>query len=204
MMRLLNIIEGWFFKPKNCYSSNSAPFSPSQQNPPSLSLGSQTVDAADNITLEGCESNTDEENKRIPLIQKELNRFIQSAEFASWILDSKNAVDLEQTEGLTLGQVLAKLQSSKAHLVVQFYYQRWTTVVGYRNPGSSVVFCNRKYHNNYTIAEEASNLAHEAAHIIDVTAPLCGFQHDFDPTPRRPFSVNYRINQAFEDLDDHE
>lgn len=199
-MSLLGTIRG-LFAPRTCYSSNSPVNGGSLANIGKPIAPIANFDPTDNITLEGCASNTDEENARIPIIQKELNRFLQSKEFADWLCDAKNGLDLEQTEGLTNIEVVEKIQTSKAHLVVQFYYKFWGNVVGYRNPGSNVVYCNRKYHDNYSIAEEASNLAHEACHIIDVTAPLQGFQHDFANTPIRPYSVNYRVNQAFEDLD---
>lgn len=152
-----------------------------------------------NYSIDGdADYNTDEEMSRLPFIEKMLNEYIMSEQFETFMTDPKNALDLNQTEGLGLSEMIAQIRMSTAHIVVRFYYQPFTRTIGYRNPGENIVYCNRKYHDGYTLTDELSNILHEFLHIINVTGPLEGFQHDFEATLRRPFSVNYMANKAVE------
>jgi hypothetical protein len=153
-------------------------------------------------TIDGDHGNTPEENARIPAIQDGVNRYFKSQEFHDYFCTPANGLDLNQTEGLSAENVIKKINSSTAHIVIKFYYSAFTRTIGYRNPGENIVYCNRKYHDGYSINDEISNVAHEFLHIIEVTAPLVGFQHDFQATPRRPFSVNYFANSAIESFKD--
>jgi hypothetical protein len=66
-------------------------------------------------------------------------------------------------------------------------------VVGYTTPDTSVITSNRRFFDGYTPAEIAGNLAHEWMHKI-------GFDHDFNATARRPYSVPYAIGDLVESL----
>jgi len=146
--------------------------------------------------------NTEDENGRIPDLEHGVNKYLLSKEFEDFMVNPENGLDLDQTEGLSRQGVIDKIKSSKATVQVRFYYSRFSRVVGYRNPGENIIYCNRKYHDSYSLQDEISNIAHEILHIIDVTGPLQGFQHDFNATARRPFSVNYRANAAIESFHD--
>ena len=65
------------------------------------------------------------------------------------------------------------------------WYKKWS-VVGYGNPGQPEIFMNSYYFNSFTLADIAGNMAHEWCHKI-------GFDHDFNRTSRRPYSVPYAI-----------
>lgn len=196
--RALFSVEHVLGLPKTCYTANP----PSKANPAhavTIIVNTPVEPSGFNWTLEGDEYwNTAKEQAKIPLIEAAMNKYLWSNDFENFILNPANGLDINQLEGLTPAQALNKLRSEKIHMVLRFYYDRWTTTVGYRNPGENIVYCNRKYHDYYSIKDEASNLSHEGAHIINVTAPLCGFQHDYQDTPRRPFSMNYRINAAYD------
>jgi hypothetical protein len=84
----------------------------------------------------------------------------------------------------------------RIHLDLALYsppwYKKWS-VVGYTYPGKPRIYLNRNYFNSYTIAEIAANLAHEWTHKL-------GFDHDFDRTARRPYSVPYGVGCVVEKL----
>ena len=60
-------------------------------------------------------------------------------------------------------------------------------------PDTSVITSNRRFFDNFTPAEIAGNLAHEWMHKI-------GFDHDFNSTSRRPYSVPYAVGDLVESL----
>jgi hypothetical protein len=70
-------------------------------------------------------------------------------------------------------------------------------VIGYGNPGTNKIYLNTKYLDMYNInnlvdlMRIGSNLLHEHSHD-------CGFSHDFYPTKRRPNSLSYILNRAYE------
>lgn len=55
-------------------------------------------------------------------------------------------------------------------LIVTMYNRRFSKVVGYTTPNSSVVFTNRKFHDSFSHCQVAANLTHEWSHKM-------GFDH---------------------------
>lgn len=96
---------------------------------------------------------------------------------------------LVQTNGKTPAQVVSDLRENNLEAPVHYYYEE-SNVVGYRNPPKPDIYFNRYFHNNYGVCATASNAAHEWSHSI-------GYDHDYEPTARRPYSVPYSINAAF-------
>lgn len=144
-----------------------------------------------NYTLSSdMDSNTAAETARIPLIENALNDFIHDDYFLKYFVDPKNGLDLNQTNGMTALDTVSFIRKSSYHLVISFYWED-TDVIGYHYPDENIIYCNRKFHDIYSITDEMSNVLHEALHAIN-------FQHDFDPTDRRPNSVNYKANSAVE------
>jgi len=99
---------------------------------------------------------------------------------------------LAQTENRSNKEVINHLRSLKGSVPVVMYYS-FKNVVGYRSPPSPTVYTNSKFHNNANACERASNLAHEA-----VGHSLGNYDHDYYETSRRPYSVPYSLNTAFE------
>jgi hypothetical protein len=73
------------------------------------------------------------------------------------------------------------------------YHSRWSSTVGYTYPNTVRTWINRKFFSRYGLAEICGNVAHEYCHKI-------GFEHSFQPTPSRPFSVPYGIGNLVEEL----
>lgn len=96
---------------------------------------------------------------------------------------------LIQTNGKTPAQVVNDLRENELQAPVHYYYEN-SSVVGYRQPPYIDIYFNRKFHDNYGTCATASNAAHEWSHSI-------GYDHDFNATARRPYSVPYSINAAF-------
>jgi hypothetical protein len=66
-------------------------------------------------------------------------------------------------------------------------------VVGYGTEGGDTITTNRRFFSNFTPAEMAGHLAHEWLH-------KAGFEHDYQPTARRPDSVPYELGELIEKL----
>jgi hypothetical protein len=71
------------------------------------------------------------------------------------------------------------------------WFQR--KVVGYTTPSSDTITTNRRFFSGFDQSEIAGHLAHEWLHKI-------GFDHDFNATARRPFSVPYELGELIEKL----
>jgi hypothetical protein len=85
-----------------------------------------------------------------------------------------------------------------AHIDLTLYsppfYKKWS-VVGYGYPGQPQIFMNWNYFNSYDIAQVAANIAHEWTHKL-------GFDHDYNRTARRPYSVPYGVGCLVQTLID--
>jgi len=139
-----------------------------------------------NITLIAGDSCNDKEKLLIPQIEAQIFAAINMQEFHDFMCDPENGLDLDQTNGQTAEEVVATIRTYLVSATIEYYYED-TDIIGYRNEGESVIWCNRKFHDDYSILDESSNVGHEATHLM-------GYFHDFDYTDRRPFSVCYRFN----------
>ena len=142
---------------------------------------------------------TDEERALLPKVQKKLNEVMQSQCFADHLILEKYRSKLVQTNGLTREEVVKKLQTGKVSIPVKFYLDEDSGVYGYTYPNDPTIYLNRYYrtkedykNGDWGLCAEVSNEAHEAAH----KAPMGGFDHDFNATKQRPFSVPYSVNFA--------
>lgn len=72
-------------------------------------------------------------------------------------------------------------------------YTRKRSTVGSTSPGITTVYMNRRAlrFEEAGWGEIAGNMAHEHCHKL-------GFDHDFESTPKRPFSVPYAIGDMVE------
>lgn len=76
------------------------------------------------------------------------------------------------------------------NLEIDDYYS-FKRVIAYTKKHIKTIFVNTKYFDNTTHCAAGSNFCHEYGH-------KKGFLHDFWATARRPFSICYKINRAFE------
>ncbi|MBN22981.1 MAG: hypothetical protein CL678_16975 [Bdellovibrionaceae bacterium] len=84
----------------------------------------------------------------------------------------------------------------QADLDLQLYWARWWKkwrVVGYTYPNTSRIYMNKYYFNVFTPSDVAGNMAHEWMHKI-------GFDHDFNRTARRPYSVPYAVGDLISEI----
>lgn len=115
-----------------------------------------------------------------------VNQTIQTQCFRDFMV--KRA--LIQTNGKTNTQVVDHLQGVKLDLPSHFYYDRFSRVVGYRQPPKPDLHFNTKFWAGATSCNRASNMAHEGSH-------TAGYGHDYKASTRRPYSVPYSINMGF-------
>lgn len=139
---------------------------------------------------------------------------IAAVERAAWIANNVKNSDcfrefmagrkLIETNGRTPDEVAAHLQSIAGAVPVSFYFRCLTAsqkcnsptaAIAYRQPPDPAVFFNRAYYDvtsaDFDIYELAGSLAHEA-----LGHSLGGYDHAFDWTPDRDFSVPYSISGA--------
>ena len=82
--------------------------------------------------------------------------------------------------------------------VINLYVDDYYTVkkvVGYTLLSSKYIRVNTKYFDTNSNKRVGSNLLHEYGHLV-------GFSHDFRRTARRPFSICYQLNKAYEECHD--
>lgn len=147
-----------------------------------------------NFTFKCSSTCTVGEVKRITETQELIKKFIDSKCFDDAWLSFKR---LEQTNGLKNQGIIDKVRSSSVKdIPIIFYWPTWrqsNNVIGYTYPDQPEIYLNRSFRadSTWTVWSEASNLFHESLHKI-------GFDHDFNSTERRPFSIPYRGNRAVE------
>jgi hypothetical protein len=92
-------------------------------------------------------------------------------------------------------EIISQLGST-IHLKVLTYYTA-NNVIGYGNASTVDIYVNTKYLVNDSVEDLedlmdiGSNLVHEHGHD-------CGFEHDFRSTKRRPNSICYVLNRAYD------
>lgn len=129
---------------------------------------------------------TKDELEVLGISEQLANQLVKSQCFAQ-VMESRGLI---QTDGKTPKEVVEHIKTARLSVPVTMYY-KWGNVVGYRNPGDPTVYTNRRFHAGATACSRASNLTHEWSHVL-------GYGHDFKATVRRPKSVPYSINFAFQ------
>lgn len=102
--------------------------------------------------------------------------------------------ELSDVEGLTVSEIIALFY----HMDLDLYtYYTFKNVIGYGVESDSRIYLNTKYLRTYNLGNMldimriGSNLLHEDSHDK-------GFAHDFLLTSRRPNSISYILNRAYE------
>ena len=136
---------------------------------------------------------TEAEREKIKRVGALVNRVFQSQCFADFMGKRK----LIQTGGRTPPQVAEFIQSLTGVVPVEMYSRCMrfnvfkcpapTSAVAYRNPGSPTIHLNRAaFWTNQPDCTWAKTQAHESLHSY-------GFDHDFEWSPSRSYSVPYSV-----------
>ena len=80
-------------------------------------------------------------------------------------------------------------------LSVQLYTSSWfgRNVVGYTTASTSTIYMNTYFYNSASPGDSAANMIHEWLHKL-------GFEHDYNSTTRRPYSVPYAIGNIVSEM----
>lgn len=143
----------------------------------------------------------DKVQRALELIQK----IVRTREFKNRVLNhSYNGVkQFADNNGLTNAQIYQKLLEGSEELLpgvdnqmdleLELYANYSTSTVGYTYANTLKIWMNRKFFDQYEIAEVARNIFHEWTHKL-------GFGHDSRATAKRPYSVPYGVGSIIEDL----
>jgi hypothetical protein len=140
-----------------------------------------------------------EESAKIKDAEKLINQIVGTKCF----YDTLAGRQLVQTDGRTPAEVASHIKSLSGTIKVNMYYRCMsfgfkclapTSAVAYRDPPATDVYMNRAYfYVQMSALEWASTLAHEA-----LGHSLGNYDHDYNPTDRRPYSVPYSIGFVIE------
>lgn len=172
-------------------------------NPPECIVPEQEANAelTINSTLE--DFSLEQENKMKDAL-KRLKVVINSAEFKNKVINhsyngDKTFID---NNGLTNEEIYQKIMAASETLSpeedheididITLYFANNSTV-GYTYPNVNKIWVNRKFFSTYSLAKVAGNVAHEWTHKL-------GFDHDFQRTERRNFSVPYAVGSIIQEL----
>lgn len=183
----------------------TTPPAPSLPAPPNADMGTGGIKVAINKAT----NFNSEQAAHLEASRALLERIVNSEEFKQKVIHfSYNGQETYvQNNGLTNLQIYNKILQAAEELPsqtpvnnaidlqVQLYTSGWTgrNVIGYTNPSTSTIYMNTYFYNYATAAETASNMMHEWLHKL-------GFDHDYNSTTRRPYSVPYAIGYIVEKM----
>lgn len=133
-----------------------------------------------------------------------IKQVIASEEFKSRVLNYKykGKKTFVDNGGLTNSQIYAKILEASETLVpgrnntMDVTLETYTVnanVVGYTLPSVNKIWMNTNYLNKFTPVQVTGNLVHEWLHKL-------GFNHSFESTPSRPYSVPYAVGYLIKSL----
>lgn len=133
-----------------------------------------------------------------------MKQVIASDEFKERVINYKykGKKQFADNGGLSNAQVYRKIlegseklkpgKNNAMDITLETYFVN-ANVIGYTLPSVNTIWMNRKYFNNFTPVQVASNMTHEWLHKL-------GFKHDYESTPKRPFTVPYAIGYIMKSL----
>lgn len=144
------------------------------------------------IGFDCVECNSDEK-KQLKAAESILASLVKGQCFKDFML--KRKFIWRKPEGsksdLTNQEIYDKIINANLTVPVHYYYKRFSSVVGYREPPDPDIYFNRKFHDYYSACDTASNAFHEWSHTL-------GFDHPFNPTNDRGYTVPYSLNTVVE------
>jgi hypothetical protein len=162
------------------------------------------------MNIRSAENFTDRQYDKLMEAKALVEMIINSAAFKSRVLNFtyNGSLEFVQNNGMTNGQIYHYLMSgaerypfqTEADRMMDFdlklYKPKWyqsKRVLGYTSRDTSVIHINRNFFNKAEFNQIAMNLVHEWTHKM-------GFEHDFNRTDRRPYSVPYGVGYIVRDL----
>lgn len=132
---------------------------------------------------------TSEQRKLIASVEDKANEVKNS----DCVYDFLSKRKMIQTDGKTNEQVAKEVRAISGEIPVEFYYPRWPTkAVAYREPPSLTIHLNGKVYGTWSsVCDLVSVLLHES-----IGHSLLNYDHDFNWSPSREYSVPYSINHA--------
>lgn len=139
---------------------------------------------------------TEQENKVMDAVDL-IKQVIASDAFKNKILNYtyKGKKSFIDNNGLSNAQIYQKIlegseklnpgKNNTMDITVETYYVD-ANVIGYTLPSINKIYMNRKYFNNFTPVQISANMVHEWLHKL-------GFNHDYEATATRPYSVPYAV-----------
>ena len=115
-------------------------------------------------------------------------RYNGSYKFASTSLSNKQIYD----RIMVGSEILSPLEDGVINFELATYYSL-KNVIGYTYPNTRRIWVNTRYFDSFYLSQVAGNFTHEYMHKI-------GFDHDFNSTARRPYSVPYAIGNIVVNL----
>jgi len=149
----------------------------------------------------------------VPLIKKEkihhsveiLRQIFSSAEFREEILNHEfqGERSFHMNRGLSNLEIYHLILSGMENLYpydnnsmdveIELYSDYESNVLGFTRPDTHRIWMNRKYFNQHSHGELASNLVHEWLHKL-------GFEHEKEKSAQRRYSVPYAIGYIIKEL----
>jgi len=155
----------------------------------SIKVNAANFTAAQNVKIKAAASLLEKVVNSYEFREKVLDfQYLGQSQFASTNLSNNNVYQ----KIMTGKEQLSLVEDKTLNLELRPYYT-WRSVVAYTTPQSTQVNFNTKYLNYYTAADIAKTIMHEWLHKI-------GFNHDYNVTSRRPYSVPYGIGEIVKTL----
>ncbi len=162
------------------------------------------------VNIRSAEKFTDLQYDKLMQAKALVELIINSKAFKNRVLNFNfnGSLEFVQNNGLSNEQIYEYLMTGAERYPVQteadrmmdfdliLYKPKWyqsKNVLGYTSRDTSVIHINRKFFNQAEFNQIAMNLVHEWTHKM-------GFEHDFNRTDRRPYSVPYGIGYIVRDL----
>jgi hypothetical protein len=103
--------------------------------------------------------------------------------------------DLIMSGAERLPKVTSADQSADMYLSIYYppWYKRFSSAVAFTYANDPKLYIYNNYYNGASLADLSETLVHEWVHKL-------GFDHDFNSTARRPYSVPYGVGSVINDL----
>lgn len=158
------------------------------------------ADSVLKINIDGSPLNTVERRKKAKLVAEEMAVILNHPSFNERILKMKYHGERSKWKDAPLEGILIHIRAAaevldpevdyELDLIVDDYYSPFNTV-GKTYPDVKYILCNTKFFDSYPTKLVGSNFLHEWGHKL-------GFDHDFNWTYERDFSICYQLNLIYE------
>jgi len=157
------------------------------------------------VSIDSKNLNTEERRNKAQSVATEVYAVLNSKTFESMVRSMPDkwrhgeTSELKTISGDELFRMLMRgaeewndVVDYEMDLIVDDYYKRWSSVVGYMNPGKPTVWVNTKFFDTMSHQKVGSNFVHEWGHTM-------GMRHGGD---QYRSSLAYFLNHAYETAHD--